>query len=143
MAEPYVTIELPGPPRGKGRPRFAVRGGFAAAYTDSKTRDYEAKLKAAAIAAMLGKNPLDEALGVSLTAYMPIPESWSQKKRAKALAGDIVPTTKPDADNLYKMTDALNKIVWRDDALVVSAACMKFYCERPRLIVSVFRWFSV
>lgn len=37
-----LTFEVPGDPRGKGRPRFS--GGHA--YTDSETKAYENKIKA-------------------------------------------------------------------------------------------------
>lgn len=155
MAEPYVIIELAGPPRGKGRPRFTARGGFARAFTDKATADYENRLKEAGIAAMsvMGLPTLDEPLGVRVWAYMPVPESWSAKKRAAALAGDIMPTGKPDADNLSKVIDGLNHhpprhrgdkekrpIIWRDDANIISLHVMKIYDERPRLLVEVYRW---
>lgn len=163
--EPYVIIELPWPQdakgrtraTGKGRPKFSSQGGFARAYTPKKTRDYENQIKSAAIAAMkaAGLHPLNEALGLQVTAYMPIPESWSQKKRAAAISGDIMPTTKPDWENIAKLTDGMNlhpprwkgdkekrKIIWGDDAHVVSGAVMKIYDERPRLSISVYRWFA-
>ena len=141
MSDPYVVIELAGPPRGKGRPRFSVRGGFARAYTPAATRHYESSLSDAAIEAMAGRQPLDEALTVSLRAYMPVPTSWSRKKQLAALAGDIMPTGKPDFDNLMKTVDALNQIVWRDDSLVVTVEFMKCYDARPRLLIAVYKWF--
>ena len=45
MTEPYVVIELDGPPRGKGRPRFSTRGGFVRTFTDKDTKAYESRLK--------------------------------------------------------------------------------------------------
>ena len=141
---------------GKGRPRFSTQGGFVRAFTPKKTRDYENQIKAAAIAAMGHVlEPLNEALGISVTAYMPIPESWSDKKRAAALAGDIAPTTKPDWENIAKLTDGMNHhpprwkgdrekrpIVWGDDAHIVSAQVIKIYSDQPRLSIAVYRWFG-
>src|SRR5688572_33333800 len=97
-----------GPPRGKGRPRTRVVGNFATIYTDAETKKYEKALKEAGISAMAGRPHLDEAVSVVIHAHMPIPASFSQKKRAAALAGDIMPETKPDFDNITKMIDGLN-----------------------------------
>jgi Holliday junction resolvase RusA-like endonuclease len=66
-----------------------------------------------------------------------VPQSWSAKKRAAALAGAIRPAKRPDLDNIAKMLDALNEVVWRDDAQVVSGLIEKLYSDRPRLRVEV------
>ena len=165
MAEPYVIIALPWPvdaqgrakATGKGRPRFSTRGGFVQAYTPAKTRAFENQIKSAAIAAMsvMGLGPLNEALGVEVFAHMPIPESWSQKKRAAALAGDIACTTKPDWENIGKLLDGANHhppqfkgdkikrpIIWQDDSNIVCAMVMKLYDAQPRLVIRVYRWFA-
>lgn len=144
MSEPYVVIELEGPPRGKGRPRFSTRGGFVRAFTDKATVDYENCLKAAGIAAMAARSlkPLNEAITVRIRAFMPVPESWSTKKRAAALAGDIAHTSRPDKDNLEKAAlDGLNGITWVDDSQVIGGDFLKLYDERPRLRIEVYRWF--
>lgn len=150
---PFVVITLPGAPRGKGRPRTRVVGNFATIYTDAKTRDYENALKAAGIAAMDGRESIDEPVSVEMRAYLPVPDSWSQKKRAAALAHEIMPTGKPDADNIMKMLDGLNHhpprhkgdrekrpIIWRDDAAIVAMQFLKLYSEDPRLVIVVRRW---
>src|SRR5262245_9217103 len=102
-----VTLTLSGPPQGKGRPRFARRGGFGVVYTPSKTRSYERALAGVALRAMRGLNPLLGPLMVRATAHMPIPASWSAKRRDAALAGTLRPTGRPDWDNLAKILDAL------------------------------------
>jgi Holliday junction resolvase RusA-like endonuclease len=165
VAEPYVIIELPWPvdasgrtrATGKGRPKFSTRGGFVRAFTPAKTRAFENQIKDAAIAAMsvMGLQPLNEAIGLEVSAFMPIPESWSAKKKAAALAGDIACTTKPDWENIAKLTDGMNHhpprfrgdkekrpIIWGDDAHVVSGHVMKIYSDRPRLVFTIYRWFA-
>jgi Holliday junction resolvase RusA-like endonuclease len=165
MAEPYVIIELPWPvdaqgrtrATGKGRPKFSTVNGFMRAYTPTKTRAFENQIKDAAIAAMsvMGLQPLNEALGVEVLAFMPVPESWSQKKRAAALGGDIACTTKPDWENIGKLLDGANHhppqfkgdkikrpIIWQDDSNIMSAHVMKLYDARPRLVIRVYRWFA-
>lgn len=151
--QPIVVIQLLGPPRGKGRPRTSVVGGFARIYTDNKTVDYEKALKAAGIKAM-GSRPVELGpLSVVILAYLPVPKSWSKKDRAAALAGDIMPTGKPDFDNITKMLDGLNyhlprfkgdrekrPIVWKDDSQIVASQFLKQYSEHPRLEITVWRW---
>lgn len=132
-----VVIVLPGPPRGKGRPRFAMRGGRPGTYTDEKTRSYEGALRLAGAQAMAGAAPIDGALRVIVCATFPVPASWSKPKRERALAGAVRPTGKPDADNLLKVMDALNEVVFRDDAQVVEAVVAKVYGRVPSLRIEV------
>lgn len=123
-----IVIRLPGKPVGKGRPRFTMSG---RTYTDPKTRGREDTLAALAVHAMQGRHPLTGPVAVEVIAAYPIPKSWSRKKREAALAGQIVPTVTPDADNILKTVDAFNGIVWDDDKQVVEALVMKVYGERP------------
>lgn len=164
MAEPYVSFEVPWPvddkgrtrATGKGRPKFSTHGGFVRVYTPAKTRAFETAIKHAAIKSMdIAQLPtLHEAVGLQIHALMPIPESWSAKKKAAALAGDIACTTKPDWENIAKLTDGMNlhpprfkgdrekrPIIWGDDAHVVSGHVMKAYSDAPRLVITVFKWF--
>ena len=109
-----IIIDLPGLPRGKGRPRFSTRNGFARAYTDAQTESYEGALRLAASVAMVGLEPLQGALSMSVVATLPVPASWSKKKQAAALSGSVWPTGKPDyGDNLAEdMRCALSSIVF-------------------------------
>ena len=135
-----IIIELAGEPRGKGRPRFVRRTGNA--YTPASTASFEACLRHAAALTMAGRPPLEGALAVQVSAYFTVPQSWPAKKKAAALAGAIRPTKRPDADNICKMLDGLNGIVFRDDAQVVTATIEKFYSDRPRLTVEVAQSFA-
>ncbi len=144
-----IVIEVPGPPIGKGRLRHrVVRSranpmGFASGYTPAKTRDYEARIRQAAVLAMRGRSPLDGPVELTVIAYMPIPTSWSAKKKAQAQAGDIRPVVKPDDDNIAKAArdgcmdrrKPIIPIVFRDDAQVVDGHTHKFYDASPRLII--------
>lgn len=137
-----IVITLPGPVRGKGRHRSRIakaRDGrtFIANYADAATRSYEGMLRTVAAAVMGGRPPIEGPVLVKLVAVFAVPASWSKRKRAEALAGLIRPTVKPDGDNILKCCDALNGIVWRDDAQVVSAAIRKVYGERPGLTIEV------
>lgn len=148
--EPLVTILLAGAPRGKGRPRFRIvqpkgKPQFVTVYTDSETVAYEEALAGAGREAMAGAglipDPFDGPLTCSVEAFVPIPESWSAKKKAAAVAGDIAPTSKPDGDNYAKCVgDALNKICWLDDSQIIMWQILKQYSDFPRLRVSVWKW---
>lgn len=63
---------------------------------------------------------------------LPVPTSWPAWKREAALYGIICPTSTPDLDNLLKSTfDALNNIVWVDDAQIIKTNAEKIYGVNP------------
>jgi Holliday junction resolvase RusA-like endonuclease len=130
-----IVITLAGEPRGKGRPRFVRSTGVA--FTPAPTRNYEAALRIAGQQAMAGRPPVEGPLAVNVEATFTVPASWSRRKRTDALAGAVRPTGRPDADNLVKMLDGLNKLVWHDDAQITDLAMVKRYGEVPGLRVEV------
>ena len=143
MTADLIEIVLPGPPRGKGRPKFSTHGGVSRAYTDAGTRAYELKLAWQAKQGMRGKPPLEGPLHLSVIAYMPIPKHMSKKDKIAAERGEIVPIGKIDIDNIAKSAmDGLNGIVFHDDNQVVLASICKFYSENPRLRISVGRYIA-
>lgn len=129
-----IHILVPGEPIGKGRPRF----GNGRTYTPEKTRSYETWVTFHARQAMAGRHVFFGACSVSVVAYMPIPKSWGLKAAREALEGRKHPTGRPDGDNLLKAAcDALNGVVWVDDAQAVEARVVKRYSDTPRLEISV------
>lgn len=135
-----------GDPVAKGRPKFrsiTTKAGhtFGSAYTPAKTRKYEAIIRETAIQRWNGQPVLkDIALFVLARFYRAVPSSWSKRKQADALAGVIRPITKPDSDNLFKsVTDALNGVIYHDDAQIVDQQCSKFYAVEPRVEI-VINW---
>ena len=125
-----ITFEVLGNPVGKGRPKFARRGNFVTTYTPEKTRLAEQSFLAQSLPYRPEK-PLAEPLTVELAFWLPIPASWSKKKRAAALAGAIMPAKKPDIDNLCKIIDCLSGVFWVDDCLIVHICAAKRYAEIP------------
>ena len=112
-------------------PRPSMPSGFV--YTPAATRKYEAHARLAAQLAMGDQGPLQVPVRIELLIELPVPTSWSNKRRLAALAGAIVPTSKPDIDNYVKTAlDAINTIVVIDDALVVEmqARSAKVGCDR-------------
>lgn len=134
MAAP-ITIALMGTPKGKGRPRF--RRATGTTYTPETTRKYEAALRAEAEKVMAGAKPLTGPLDVTVLAQFAPPASWPKKRREAALRREILPTVKPDGDNLQKMLDAFNGVVWVDDAQVVTSTIRKRYGSQSLLLVQV------
>ena len=128
-------------PVAQGRPRFASHGKFVRAYDPKKSRDYKQYLRT--IAQEVYKErpdfvPFDEALILLVDVYRSIPKSFSKTKREMALVGSLRPITKGDVDNYLKgVLDAMSGVLWRDDSLIVSETCNKFYSDRPRIELRV------
>ncbi len=137
-----ITLVLLGNPRGKLRPRFRAFGKGKAkghAYTDAKTREYEDNLYGVASRYMLdhGMRLLEGPLVVEIDAWMSIPAGFSKKKKAAALACKVLPTVKPDFNNIAGPLDALNGVVWVDDKQIVRGTVTKRYSDTPRLVVKI------
>lgn len=57
---------------------------------------------------------------LEINAYFEIPKSYTKKKRALCEQGDILPTCKPDIDNVVKaVADGLNGVAYKDDSGIV------------------------
>src|SRR5262249_3286695 len=109
-----VTVIIGGEPVAKARPRMTRRD-FV--YTPAATRKYEAHGRLAAVLAMEGWPPIVVPVRAEIT-IVPVPASWSGKRRDAALCGDVRPTSRPDTDNYIKAAlDAINAIVIADDSL--------------------------
>ena len=138
MPDDPIEIVIPGEPKAKGRARVTVIAGRPRQYPDKKTEIYENLVRLAAEKAMDGRSPVDCAVKMIVVAVLPVPGSWSGRRQRMAIAGHILPAKLPDLDNLVKAaTDGCNKVVYRDDRLIVGMEAMKIYGERPRLEIRV------
>ncbi len=131
-----IAFHVPGQPCGKQRARVLKSG---RSYTPAKTVAYEAHVRGSARSAgMVPEKPLEGPLALHLDIAVTIPRSWSKAKRERALAGVLLPTGKPDIDNIAKaLGDALNRVMWCDDAQVVSLQAGKRYSLSPGVWVRV------
>ena len=131
-----IVFEVPGEPRGKGRPRFTKEGH---AYTDSETRAYEKKIMAYYRQQLRDFRWGDGAcVSVEVTAVYPIPKSATKASLAAIQAGRILPKRKPDIDNVLKVVlDSLNGIAYKDDSQVVMISGKKIYGHEPKLIIEM------
>jgi Holliday junction resolvase RusA-like endonuclease len=133
-----VLFTVAGTPVPKGRPRAASTPVGIRMHTPKKTATYERKARGSAIVAMNGSKPFARPVSLDVEIIVPIPASWSKKRQTLARIGVIGATKKPDADNVLKaIKDAMNGVVYADDAQVVAITLSKAYGEHPRVEVAV------
>jgi len=128
-----LTINIPGAPIAKKRPRFARRGKFVTTYNDQQTE--EGKFICLMQTQLNGHKPIPAGTPIYLQAqfHMPFPASMSAKKRATAIH-----TKKPDVDNMLKfLKDCANGVLWNDDSQVVWVCAQKLYSDNPRTEVEL------
>jgi Holliday junction resolvase RusA-like endonuclease len=133
-----VSFLVPGEAVGKGRPRVSTIGGHARMFTPQKTANYETLIAMAAQQAMAGRELLAGPVMVEMKIFVSVAASWSKKKTAEALSGEVMPTKKPDADNVLKaICDGINGIVFKDDVQVVNVSLSKRFSATPGVSVRV------
>lgn len=116
------------------RPRAAVVNGRVVMYDHPDCKKYKTAL-AQIFKAQMGNKPLmtypfEVYIGITL----PIPKSWSRKKREEATAEKVIPDKRQtgDIDNLIKpVLDAANGVIWQDDCQVVAIGASKKYGATP------------
>lgn len=138
-----MALTIPGPPQGKARARTRRNGHT---YTPDNTVLYENLVKTEFLR-QCGRQRLPgdirPALAMEIVAVYPIPASYPQRNKVAALAGDLLPAKKPDADNVAKIiADALNGLAYIDDAQITDLSVMKRYGEDPEVRVKVWPIFT-
>ena len=132
-----VAFVVPGEPVAKGRARAFIRGGHVGHYTPEKTARFENLVKLAAQQAMNGE-PISGPVALYCTFVLPVPQSYSNKRRTACLNGSEWPCKKPDLDNQIKaIKDGCNGVVWKDDCQVVQLFATKVYGATPMTTVKV------
>ncbi len=123
-----IHFQVEGDPKGKGRPRFSRVGNFTKVYTDKQTLTYEAMIATFAKQAMGGTELLKTPVSVFLYVRLPVPQSYSKKRRDACLNGLEKPCKKPDIDNIAKTyLDAMNGVIFVDDTQVIDLHVKKLY----------------
>jgi Holliday junction resolvase RusA-like endonuclease len=80
---------------------------------------------------MNGREPIAVPVHAEIVIDLPVPASWSGKRRDAAQRGVIRPTSRPDTDNYCKAAlDAIN-------AIVVELVATKRYARVPQLTIMV------
>ena len=133
-----ICFEVPGQPRGKGRPRFARRGNFVKTYTDAATASYEDQIRFYALQAMGSSEPLKTALEAFIYVRLPVPQSYSKKRTEACLSGLERPCKKPDLDNIIKaMMDGMNEVIYDDDVQIVNITATKLYAAKAEVYILI------
>ena len=117
-----MLIQIPIRPRPKQRPRFAGH-----AYTPSETREYENYIRSIVKMRMAcdGIEPFHEWCELELLFQYEMP------KRRKLFCNK-----RPDIDNLLKAVfDALNGVLYRDDAIILKVSAKKAYGEENKIMI--------
>lgn len=131
----FFTFEIEPVPQ--LRPRVSSRGGYVRVYDPPKVKQFKSLLRSLAVN-QYSRPPLLGPLSVSLTFYRPVQKSISQTERERRLTNQSKPVVKPDTDNYIKSTlDALNGVLWHDDAQIVKIEAEKKYSDHPRITVNV------
>lgn len=135
---------------GKGRPRFSTYNGFVRTHTPKETMNYETKVVFSYKERNKGMSfEPNEMVRAKIVAYFLIPKGHYRfhkktnttdldAKGQAMLDGKILPTKKPDCDNIAKIIlDALNGIAYHDDSQVVELTVEKRYSENARVYVEL------
>lgn len=125
-----ISFTIDGKPRGKGRPRVGKFGGRP--YTPPATRAAEKEIATLAKIARGSAPLMTGTVELAIVAVFPVPKSWKPNLRERALAGEVEYTGKPDADNISKLADALNGVLWLDDSQVTRSTVSRRYGQPAR-----------
>jgi len=110
-------------------------------YLDASVIKYRKAIRNMAILQMRKQKAekIEGAVNMNIIYAFRRPQSLSKKERNEIDGGKTVPkTTKPDIDNLTKaILDALNGIVWKDDAQVTQINIQKVWSAKDQIEVEI------
>lgn len=143
-----ISFSVLGEPVAKQRPKISTFGGFARAYTPTKTQNYENKVLMSFQNELKCDNYEDTYFGDSLVemeinVYFAIPKSCYCKKglnkSGREKMDKIYCDTHKDLDNIVKsILDGLNKVAFKDDKQVVKInACKKWTTQMSRVEITI------
>lgn len=140
MDDLLCELIIYGEPKAQKRHRQVNRGKFVSQY------DPSAGDKADFLSVIQNKapqQPFDFPIRVVIGFYFSRPKShYGTGKNINILKLNIPTyhTSKPDTDNCFKfVTDAMNKVFWRDDSLICCVEIEKKYDVRPRIEIKIFK----
>lgn len=135
----FVSIEIPGEPFAKQRPRAVRRGKFVKIYTPNETKRYESKV-AKVYRNRYGMKQLEDDICVDVEGIFSVPKSAPKKRQEGMLDGTIPHTSKPDCDNMAKVClDGLNGVAYPDDAAIVKLTVVKKYGSKPMTRITIYK----
>lgn len=135
MSDTMIQFTVEGDPVAQGRPRFTKNGH---AYDPAKSRAYKELVALRAREAMAGRGPMPRGTAAYciIEVRCRMPQRFTKRQREDARLERLLPTKKPDADNIAKaIMDGMAGIVYEDDAQVARVSCRKRYGEEPGVYV--------
>ena len=139
-----INITLNVEPKALPRARHTVRGDYASSYYPKKVKDTFTRYENEIIRAFSDLNKEQRkyireqikepktAIYVNITFYMPIPKSYSKKRKLRLNGQPHV--KKPDTDNMIKLVlDRADKILFKDDKYIYKINAQKIYSNIPRI----------
>ena len=134
-----ISLTIPGQPVAKQSAKYRsvkLKSGksFVMAYTPKKIINYEVFIKELFAIKYPNFTPWEGAVLSVIVAYLTIPKSKSKKQKELMRQGKILPTVRPDEDNIKKpINDALEGLAYKNDSQIVSSRFDKYYSENPRV----------
>lgn len=125
-------------PMGWSRARYDSRAEKGRFFKATKLARYQRRIAEEAALALheawgvISKHPIE----LELTLSMPMPKTWSKKKR-NTMCGQFHTQT-PDLDNLVKaICDACNGVLWKDDSQIAIISAQKIWNQVGAVTMSV------
>jgi len=110
-------------------------------YAAPEQKKFEALVQEAAEAAFkeqAGGEIFQNEVSVTIFQFLPWPKNTTKKELARIESGLAAPTKKPDNSNVAKsVEDAMNKVVFKDDAQVTDLLVRKRFSDKPRISVMI------
>ena len=126
-----IQFIVPAVPVPQPRARATAFNGRARMYEAKKSHpihDFKAMVRLIATQAHRGP-PIEGPIRLFATFVLPRPKSAPKKQRER-----IAHTKRGDVDNFLKaVMDALNKLLWNDDAQIYLAQCRKYVADVDEL----------
>lgn len=130
-----IRMVIYGNPKAQKRHRFARQGNYVKTYDPSKSDKEDLICQ---ILKYRPEKPFDCPIKLICMYYMPIPKSYSKRKKLR-LSNEMTPHIKrPDLDNLDKIfMDILSSIFYNDDSQVFIKESYKYYSDKPRTEITL------
>lgn len=133
-----IKLIFPIEPVAQARPRARRFGKGIRLYDPPKTATFKKQLRALATE-MYHDAPVEGEIYLKVAFYRKIQKSISKKEHDRRASGAHRPIVKADLSNCLKsFEDALNGVLWKDDAMIVHEEIDKYYSDKPRIEVEIY-----
>ena len=133
-----LTFKIPITAVPKSRPRtFTTSKGISRTYTPLKTKNFEDFVRTWLQVKYKGK-PIEGPINLEVKFSLPIPKSYTKKKKSECLSDGSNHFIKPDLDNLEKsVMDAAEGVLYRNDSQICSKISSKRWAEEPLILLQI------